>query len=102
MIGLRSKSLKFLTLSCLSCLIVNALCAQLAEEMGDRALNSRVIEFVKENKFLEARPFLLEMKKRMAENKDKSNIEAIDFFLASTYLQEYQETKNKSALETAV
>lgn len=105
MIGLRSKSLIFLKLSCftcLSCLITNSLCAQLAEEMGDRALNSKVIEFVKENKFLEARPYLLEMKKRMGEKQDTSNIEAIDFFLASTYLQEYQETNNKSALQTAV
>ncbi|MFO8027816.1 MAG: tetratricopeptide repeat protein, partial [Opitutales bacterium] len=82
------------------------------EDLGDQALNTQVVELVNENEFLEARPFLLEMKKRMEEQEDgaqedgaqedKERMEPISFFLASSYLQEYQETDDKDALQTAV
>ncbi|MFO8026091.1 MAG: tetratricopeptide repeat protein, partial [Opitutales bacterium] len=67
---------------------------------------------VNENECLAARPFQLEMKKRMEEQQDgaqedraqedKERMEPISFFLASSYLQEYQQTDEKDALQTAV
>jgi len=72
------------------------------KEMGDQTLSAQVGELVKDNRFFEARPFLLEMKTRMQEQPNEEAMEAIAFFLASSYLQEYQQTKNKEALQTAV
>ncbi|HKK18685.1 MAG TPA: tetratricopeptide repeat protein [Opitutales bacterium] len=103
MAGFRSKSFKYLAVLLFT---AGSLAGQDAkpEELGDMALNEQVVELVKQNEFLRARPFLLEMKKRMEEQDNKENMEAIDFFLASSYLEEYQnsDSENKAALETAV
>lgn len=74
------------------------------KDLGDQALNSQVVELVKQNEFLQARPFLLEMRDRMKENEveDEERLEPIAFFLASSYLQEFQESQNEEALQTAV
>ena len=105
MAGFHSKGLKLLTL------LTVAVCSMSGQansgsinpkELGDQALNTQVVELVNENQFLEARPFLLEMKERMKEQKNEDSMEAISFFLASSYLQEYQQSKKEEALQTAV
>jgi len=108
MAGFRSKTLKFLAALVL---VGGSLTAQNSpglanpEELGDQSLNSQVVELIEQNEFLKARPYLLEMKKRMEEQDNKENMEAIDFFLASSYLEAYQkqeDKKNQEALQTAV
>ena len=82
--------------------IAASLLAQNAEELGDQALNTKIVELVKENEFLQARPYLLEIQKRMVADENTENMEAVDFFLGSAHLQEYQESKNEEALQKAV
>lgn len=99
MAGFRSKTFKYLLAFTI---VVGSLQGQIPAEMGDAALNEKVIELVKQNKFLEARPFLQEMEKRMNENPDEKTLEAIAFFDASSYLEEYQNSKSEEALKTAI
>ncbi|PXA04724.1 hypothetical protein DDZ13_06010 [Coraliomargarita sinensis] len=104
MAGFRSKIFTYLA----ALLIAGTLAGQSTpttanpEELGDQSLNEQVIKLVGENEFLQARPFLLEMKKRMEEQDNKENMEAIAFFLASAHLQEYQETEKEESLQNAV
>ena len=108
MAGYRSKFFIYLTALLLfagTLAAQDGLDATKPEELGDQALNTKVIELIEQNDFLKARPYLLEMKKRMEEQDNKESMEAIAFFLASSYLQQYQEQtdkKNKEALQTAV
>lgn len=102
MAGLRSKLFK--TLLALL-VIVGSLNGQSVADMSDAELNEKVIALISDNKFLEARPFLQEMKKRAGNDPDANTSEAIAFFLASSHLEEYQNRANKedkSALQTAI
>lgn len=105
MAGLNSKILKLLPLLIVAACTLSGQAGSGSinpKELGDQSLNSQVVELVKENQFLEARPFLLEMRERMKEQQNEESMEAIAFFLASSYLQEYQQTDKKEALQTAV
>lgn len=104
MVGFSNKASK---LTLLLTLAVTTLVAQSEslpnpKELGDQALNTQVVELVQQNDFLKARPFLLEMKERMKEQENETAMEAVSFFLASAYLQEYQQSGNMDVLKTAV
>lgn len=105
MAGLNSKASKhFVFLIAAVASLFGQLSARAAnpKEMSDQGLNAQVVELIKENEFLAARPFLLEMQERMKEQPNEEAMEAIAFFLASSYLQEYQRTAKKEVLQTAV
>ena len=99
-----SKSIQLLPAILLGLIsIVSSVSGQKVDELNDSELNEKVIALVGENQFLEARPLLLEMQKRAKENENAAAMEPIDFFLASSYLEEYQnDNENKEALKTAV
>jgi TolA-binding protein len=107
MAGFRSKVFTFLAVLSL---LAGHLAAQDApleltdpKDLGDQALNAQVIDLIGENEFLKARPYLQEMKKRMEEQENEENMEAIVFFLASAHLEEYQNNQdNKEALKAAI
>lgn len=102
MAGYRRKVFSYLTAFFLC---VATLSGQRVGQLSDQALNVQITELVEQNDFLRARPYLWEMKKRMEKQGNKEVLEPVDFFLASSYLQEYQESSgdnNKQALRTAV
>jgi TolA-binding protein len=105
MAGLHSKGIKLFTLLTVAVCTLSGQAGTGSinpKELGDQALYSQVVELVKENQFFEARPFLLEMKERMKEQQNEDSMEPISFFLASSYLQEYQQSDDKEALQAAV
>ncbi len=104
MAGSHSRLLTLLTLLALAATSLAGQGSPNPTEMSDRALNSQVVDLVNEGEFLQARPFLQEMQQRLSENGeiDQERLEPIKFFLASSFLQEYQQTDNKDALQKAV
>ncbi|MGB0744478.1 MAG: hypothetical protein ACPGSB_08115, partial [Opitutales bacterium] len=102
MADLRSKLIPLLFVLGIFGLATNTVFAQAAANLGDQELNQKITELIKQNEFLKARPFLLEMKKRLAEQDNKEAMEAVDFFLASGRLEQYQKNNNEDALKTAV
>ena len=79
--------------------------AQSVVQMGTTELKTEAKALVDENKYLEARPFIVELIKRINDSQDevlKKELEQLNYFLAFSYLQEYNNTPEKKHLNRAI
>ena len=79
--------------------------AQSVAQMGTTELKTEAKTLVDENRYLEARPFIVELMKRINDSQDenlKKELEQLNYFLAFGYLQEYNNTPEKKHLTRAI
>ena len=79
--------------------------AQSVVQMGTTELKTEAKALVDENKYLEARPFIVELIKRINDSQDealKKELEQLNYFLAFSYLQEYNNTPEKKHINRAI
>ncbi len=79
--------------------------AQEVAQMGTTDLKNEAKVLVDENRYLEARPFITELVKRINDSGDdvlKKELEQMHYFLAFGYLQEYNNTPTRALLDKAI
>ena len=79
--------------------------AQSVVQMGTTELKTEAKALVDENKYLEARAYIVELIKRVNDSQDealKKELEQLNYFLAFGYLQEYNNTPEKKFLTRAI
>lgn len=84
---------------------VRAASAQQVAQMGTTDLKNEASALVDEKKYIEARPYILELVKRIKDSDDqnlKKELEQMYYFEAFGYLQEYNGTPSKNLMNKAI
>ena len=84
---------------------VRAAEAQQVAQMGTTDLKNEASALVDEKKYIEARPYILELVKRIKDSDDqylKKELEQMYYFEAFGYLQEYNGTPSKNLMNKAI
>ncbi len=79
--------------------------AQGVAQMGTAELKSEAKTLVDENRYVEARPFLVELIKRISDSEDpdvKKELDQMYYFLAFGYLQEYNSSPSDKVINQAI
>ncbi len=104
----RTRLIKIITAACAAAVLPAAALAQDAAEvkqMGTTVLKDQAMELVNAKRYLEARPYMVELVTRISGSDDanlKKQLEDLYFFMAYSYVQEYDATKDDKLLDKAI
>ncbi|MBQ6533595.1 MAG: hypothetical protein IJI37_00340, partial [Opitutales bacterium] len=79
--------------------------AQNVVQMGTTELKNEAKSLVDENRYIEARQYILELVKRINDSQDenlKKELEQLNYFLAYGYLQEYNNSPAQKLIDKAI
>ena len=75
------------------------------KQMGTTVLKDQAMELVNAKRYLEARPYMVELVTRISDSDDanlKKQLEDLYFFMAYSYVQEYDATRDDKLLDKAI
>ena len=104
----RTRLIKIITAACAAAVLPVAALAQDAAEvkqMGTTVLKDQAMELVNAKRYLEARPYMVELVTRISGSDDanlKKQLEDLYFFMAYSYVQEYDAMRDDKLLDKAI
>ena len=105
----KNRILKTAFALCASATMLSVAVAQdaksMAKQLGTTQLKDQTLSLVNSQKYLEARPYMTELITRINDSDDvkmKKQLEDLYFFMAYSYVQEYDATKNPVLLKNAI